>query len=905
MRLFTGGATVSDPRDPKSTTPLRQIVGHVAMTATKGSAWYRLAPVPWSFRPDRDRESHLINQAVVTAQLTGKKIHIRRTTTPFPVRAWAEQHHTMVVAKGRPYGAAPLPCWPDLLEGEQRQFLGEHQSEKEVFVGVDFLRRSMPNEYSSMLFPRRVGPLSRELRRQQPKLSALDTLMRRAGMNGSPVTGPQMAWLLHRSSYLGFPAPARRLAVEVDEWGTGDLADLLGEVGWDADPFGTTLRVTGILDGRAVTRHVVVLTVGRMQQMDIPQADQPWMTLADSLGIPLEWSAHVTPRADKDVLAEIRLILGKISSQTNHYEVEHEMDAPSALEEQRELALRVEQELSGLADASLGRAKGWWRIAVSGRTESECLDHSERVIAAFGRKVEITHTFGQYDLAREFLPASRVVCKAHMRKLPLRAVAAGGPAVTSMAGDRRGWNIGRSSLDNSPVMFDFWRNMEDYDVSGLFPIISGLGGGKTNLLGMFVAKTAAAGIGWCVIDPAGRLGRLGRTAQLRAGSVNIDLLNGAPGSLNPYALVREPQLADFAALDLTDMDDTEVAAVGLRIEDLHAAKLSDLDPARVDELRRRRYRQARTRASAIRTRLCMDSLLQVLPAAFAVTSPDAGHVATELRLAAQKVADPHGKFKGRPRHPGLIIEALRESQTDHRALALATADLLTSLAQEPQPSLLFPVGDDDAEISDGFDAQLTFLSTKGIVLPDTDSRPEFWGDEARQGVAILNLTSWKALRWMYSLPAGQRKGVGLDEIQFLNAVPSGRLMITEFGRNTRKQNLVVLAAGQDPGDTLLDTRGGNNFVGGAFLGRMDDLDAAGRALRIAQIPTGVGYENSLLDLPKPTDDNPDVPRQFLMYNRGGTGFKEIITVSRAGAHTDWIWQALESAPGQQFTGTPA
>ena len=692
--------------------------------------------------------------------------------------------------------------------------------------------------------------------------------------------------------------------MEVDEWGTGDLADLLGEACWDADPFGSTLRVTGILDGRAVTRHVVVLTVGRMQQMDIPQADQPWMTLADSLGIPLEWSAHVTPRADKDVLAEIRLILGKISSQTNHYEVEHEMDAPSALEEQRELALRVEQELSGLADASLGRAKGWWRIAVSGRTESECLDHSERVIAAFGRKAEITHTFGQYDLAREFLPASTVVCKAHMRKLPLRAVAAGGPAVTSMAGDRRGWNIGRSSLDNSPVMFDFWRNMEDYDVSGLFPIISGLGGGKTNLLGMIVAKTAAAGIGWCVIDPAGRLGRLGRTAQLRAGSVNIDLLNGAPGSLNPYALVREPQLADFAALDLTDLDDPEVAAVGLRIEDLHAAKLSDLDPARVDELRRRRYRQARTRASAIRTRLCMDSLLQVLPAAFAVTSPDAGHVATELRLAAQKVADPRGKFKGRPRHPGLIIEALRESQTDHRALAVATADLLTSLAQEPQPSLLFPAGDDDAEISDGFDAQLTFLSTKGIVLPDTDSRPEFWGDEARQGVAILNLTSWKALRWMYSLPAGQRKGVGLDEIQFLNAVPSGRLMITEFGRNTRKQNLVVLAAGQDPGDTLLDTRGGNNFVGGAFLGRMDDLDAAGRALRIAQIPTGVGYENSLLDLPKPTDEDPDVPRQFLMYNRGGNGFKEIITVSRAGDHTDWIWQALESAPGQQF-GTPA
>ena len=295
MRLSSAGSKAHDPSDPKPTTPLRQIAGNVAMTSTMGTAWYRLAAVPWSFRPDRDRESHIINQAVVAAQLTGKKIHIRGTTTPFPVRTWAEQHHNMVVEKGRPYGAGPLECWPDLLEGEQRLFLGEHQSEKEVFVGVDFLRRSIWNQSAATLAPERVGPLTRELGRQHAKLAALDTLMARAGMNGSPVTGPQMAWLLHRSSYLGFPAPAKRLTLEVDEWGAGDLADLLGEAAWAADPFATTLRVTGILGGKAITRHVAVLTVGRMQHMDIPQADQPWMTLADSLGIPLEWSAHITP----------------------------------------------------------------------------------------------------------------------------------------------------------------------------------------------------------------------------------------------------------------------------------------------------------------------------------------------------------------------------------------------------------------------------------------------------------------------------------------------------------------------------------------------------------------------------------------------------------------------------------
>lgn len=553
-----------------------------------------------------------------------------------------------------------------------------------------------------------------------------------------------------------------------------------------------------------------------------------------------------------------------------------------------------------MADASFGRAKGWWRVAVSGDTEEECLQNAERLISAYGTRVDVKHTFGQHDLASEFLPGSKVKLRAHMRKLPLRSVAAAGPAVTSMAGDRRGWNIGRSSLDNSPVMFDFWLNMETFDVSGLFPIISALGGGKSTLMGGIIGKTGTAGIPWIVMDPAGRLGRLGRTAELRGVSRNWDLLNGSPGSLNPYGLVREPVLDDFTDLDLVDMDDNEAALLDVRVEDLHAAKISDLDPERVDQLRQKRFRAAIVRSAATRTRLCLDSLIQILPATFAVTSPDSGHVVTELRLAAQKVNDPRSTFHGRPKHPGMVIEALRQSQTGQRSVALATADMLESIAQEPQPSLLFPDSDDFDPGSDRPDTQLTFLSMKGVTLPDPDTRPEFWQDEARQGVALLNLTAWKALRWMYGLPAGQRKGVALDELQFLNAVPSGQLMVREFGRNTRKQNLLVLAAGQDAGDTLLDQRGGNNFVGGAFIGRMDDLEAAGRALRIAQIPTGVDYENSLLDLPKPTLENPDVPRQFLFYNRGGAGFKEIITVTRHGQHTQWIWDALESAPGQKF-----
>ena len=53
MRLSSAGTKAHDPSDLKPTTPLRQIAGNVAMTSTMGTAWYRLAAVPWSFRPDR------------------------------------------------------------------------------------------------------------------------------------------------------------------------------------------------------------------------------------------------------------------------------------------------------------------------------------------------------------------------------------------------------------------------------------------------------------------------------------------------------------------------------------------------------------------------------------------------------------------------------------------------------------------------------------------------------------------------------------------------------------------------------------------------------------------------------------------------------------------------------------
>ena len=206
----SGWARTAAPGEPRLPMRTRQVVGHVTLTGNTGTAWYRLDPVPWSFRPDRDREQHILAQASVLAGLSGQLVRLRGTQVPFPVREWAQAHHRLVTERQAAFGAVPLPCWPDLLAGEQRQFLGEHLAEKQVYLGVDYLHRSPLAQLAAGVLPRSWRPLARELNTQHAKLAALDTLMARPGMRGKPVTAAQMAWLLHRSTHLGFPAPRLR-----------------------------------------------------------------------------------------------------------------------------------------------------------------------------------------------------------------------------------------------------------------------------------------------------------------------------------------------------------------------------------------------------------------------------------------------------------------------------------------------------------------------------------------------------------------------------------------------------------------------------------------------------------------------------------------------------------------------
>src|SRR3954465_1917626 len=108
----TGPSPVPDPRCPgghrmkikkrltgesaaPSYTPtiaLRSVDGHLVRTRTQVWAWYRLAPQRWSFRSDSARNNLIVTIAGQYAELAGRWLHLRVTSSAYPIAHWARAH---------------------------------------------------------------------------------------------------------------------------------------------------------------------------------------------------------------------------------------------------------------------------------------------------------------------------------------------------------------------------------------------------------------------------------------------------------------------------------------------------------------------------------------------------------------------------------------------------------------------------------------------------------------------------------------------------------------------------------------------------------------------------------------------------------------------------------------------
>lgn len=844
---------------------LRSIDGHLTRTGTQVMAWYRLAAQAWSFRSDVQREILIRQIAAQLGELQGRWLHLRVTTRPYPVHMWAESfdHNAL----GRMPDVAGALGWDGFLEGEQRHLMGLSMSDKEVFLGIEVSGRGMLDRWADIAAPvldRFLPAAARaELAALESEVNHLDVLVSGAGLDAVPATAEDIAWLMHRSVALGLPAPRTLAAVPegTGRWETEDLAAFTDGVSISQEPYAPTVQVTGRLRSQTVQRNVAVLSLGLMEGLRIPEVDDPWMQHSDRLPFPVEWSARMYIRRPEDVTGELQRQMGKVRSQIRHYTHDHDLEPPMSLARQADRVLEVEDEVtSGLTQLNT-RLYGWWRVAVAGHDEAEAVQRAQQVLEIYRPKVQVEHPEAQYRYAREFVPGEPLASTAYRRRGSVTWAAAAVPAATASVGDRRGIMIGETcTATRRPVAWDPWLAQEVRRASGLTAIVGGLGSGKSFLTGLVVYKTLRAGARWTVLDPSGPLAELTRLPELAPFSRHINLLRADPGILNPYRVVAEPRFEHFA---------------------------DDEDPERA-------WRREKSLAAATRRRLVLDVLTGLLP--FDVARMP--HTRIVLLRAVREVG-------GAPdRHPGLVIDALRRHAREGEEHAGVVADFLEERRELPQAALLFPDTSRDDPWAADQDFRLTVLTMQGMTLPRPGSPREEWTDSESLAVELLNLASWLTQRTIYDADRNMRKGVALDETHFLSQVPTGKVLIDRLARDSRKFNVRALFASQLAGD-LLRVSGFASLVNAVFVGRTDDEEAQGDALRLLRVPTGVGYEEMLGTLsPRPRhDDRPDdTPRQFVFAD--GHGGVEKIRIDLEAPHLEHVREALDTNPDASRIAAP-
>ena len=783
-------------RTPTIELAITEIAGHLTFTPNTVTAWYWLPEVRWAFRPDAEREALLSAISEQYAGLAGFRLHLRRTTRPFPADEWARN-----VDAHTPHPLAPVPgaaSWSDHLVAAQRHLLSVNHAEGQTYLGVTFARRSLGNSLSEKVlraFGR--GVAEGERRKLGRTVEQFDEVLGAFGMRGRRVTPHELEWLLYRSVALCMAPPNSLSPVSNGQWERGDLLGLTEQIERYRTPYGSTVKLVNRMTGEE--RHVTVLAVGRMEPLEIPERHEPWLHFHERLPWPMELSSRVDVLGSGDSFRNLEHRLRMIRSQQLDY-AEHGIDAPPELERLAKRALVIGDEMTTGLPVESARAHGWHRIAVGGRTRDECMERARRLIQLYSRelRVSLQHPKNQDWLAREFIPGEPIANTGYIRRMPVKLLAAALPQAASTVGDRRGDLIGRTAgTCRRPVFLDLHFPMEVRERSGLSVFVAEPGGGKSTLLGALGYLAARRGVQVTLLDPSGPLSRLCAMPELRPFSRVLNLTGSEHGTLAPYSLIPTPLRTEFS-----------LGAGGDR-----------------------EYEIAISNARAERRMLVQDICQMLVPPQVARQAS----TATLFRHAVRQVPAEESSTLDD------IVTCLAGMSDDD---AKELSNLLLDTAEMPLAMLFF--GRQPEHLL-GADAALTVITMAGLRLPDLKIEREYWSAEEALALPMLHTAHRLAVRRCYGGSMSARKMVGLDEAHFMEGWRSGRSFLVRLARDSRKWNLAALVASQNPRDILgLDVQ---NLVSTVFVGRIaEDVEIASEALRLLRVPVNDGYEATLASL---------------------------------------------------------
>ncbi|MEV7621952.1 ATP-binding protein [Actinoplanes sp. NPDC089786] len=831
-------------RDPAIELAISEIAGHLTFTQSTVTAWYWLPEVRWAFRPDAEREALLSAISEQYAGLAGFRLHLRRTTRPFPADEWARTVDSMTA---RPLAdVAGATSWSDHLVAAQRHLLSVNHAEGQTYLGVTFARRSLGDTFSERILRMfGKGTSDGERRKLGRTVEQFDEVLNAFGMRGRRVSPQELEWLLFRSVALCMAPPGPLSPVTSGQWDSGDLLALTEQVERYRTPYGSTVKLVNRMTGEE--RHVAVLSVGRMEPLEIPEKHEPWLHFHERLPWPMELSSRIDILGSGSSFKNLEHRLRMIRSQQLDY-AEHGIDAPPELERLAKRALVIGDEMTTGLPVESARAHGWHRIAVGGRTREECMERARRLIQLYSRELRISlqHPKNQDQLAREFIPGEPIANTGYVRRMPVKLLAAALPQAASTVGDRRGDLIGRTAgTCRRPVFLDLHFPMEVRERSGLGVFVAEPGGGKSTLMGALGYLNARRGVQVTLLDPSGPLARLCQMPELRPYSRVLNLTGSEQGTLAPYALIPTPVRSEFAAGPGGD----------------------------------REYEIGVSNARAERRMLVQDICSMLVPPQVAKEAS----TATLLRHAVRLVpAEETSTLDD-------VVRTLQGLDDDGKELA----NLLLDTAEMPLALLFF--GSPPKHLL-GADSTLTVITMAGLRLPDLKIEREYWSAEESLALPMLHTAHRLAVRRSYGGSMSARKMVGLDEAHFMEGWRSGRSFLVRLARDSRKWNLAALVASQNPRDILgLDVQ---NLVSTVFVGRIaEDQEIASEALRLLRVPVNDGYEATLASLSQvDTSSSSRLGfREFVMRDVDGRVQKVRVDVS----YVDGLLDHLDTTPAAQ------
>ncbi|WP_368679947.1 ATP-binding protein (plasmid) [Rhodococcus opacus] len=827
------------------------VEGNVTRTRRASTAWFVQPPGPWNMRPVGKQRRYIQNEGLVVANLAEAGVtglHRRLVRTPWPVRQWAQAHDAW---------ADPIPdvpgalSWADYLRGQQHAMLWGNPTQKGRYWGVELPPRSVLAQgldtVGQWLVPVVDWPLLGKFAQLWRKwardaflgeqkaiadhLATIERHLSGQGVNAKPATPAQMDYLMLRSATLGLPLDADGVISGAGDWEESDVAALEDLTTLDLTPGDGYTTVRGQVGGRDYTGYAIVLTVGRMAPLPIPEKMLPWQVIGDPSGEPLEWSERISLKTKGQTLRSLRRLTSKIEAQFDHYTVEHDLVPPQELAEQHALAQRVisdiEEDHSGLSV----RTQGWYRVLVVGSSPEEAKEKVAMLQEMYAPRIRLEQEHGQYQLLREFIPGEPLANIAHCRRMNVEALSAGMAAVGDRIGDRTGVVVGQTaSIAPRPAVWDLFAAHEKKHKSGLTPIVAVPGSGKTFLAGVLVYQAVRAGAYGVVLDPSGPLKKLAQLPEFR-GIAEVQALTGRtsrPGSLNPYRVIVDPRREDpeydSSNPDYSDDADPIAAAQSQYEADLRAAEAERISVA-VSVLK----------MMLTPSRLDHQWTETVLQTAANMVGGDRRHNLSEVLAAIATIGE--GKDETN-------VDLISCARSIHQDLAM--------MSQLAEARVLFP---EEGTIGDGEDGgrnvRLTVLTMPGLQLPPEGTDPAQWTPQQRMAGPLMHMAAWMANRLVYELPRYERKVLFLDENKYLEQTGAGRTLNLRIARDSRKYKVRALVCSQLPDDYLgvdgTDDKSALTYevVIGDLGGNAHAIEGA---LKLLNLPLGEGYESLLAGL---------------------------------------------------------